>query len=48
LRQIGRGTDQEDKKENDGFILVKGKRKHMKKRVEFNVSETKGEEALKE
>jgi hypothetical protein len=31
LRQIGRGTDQEENKENDGFILVKGKRKHMKK-----------------
>jgi hypothetical protein len=48
LRQVGRGTDQGDTKENDGFILVKGKRKHMKKRVEFNVSETKGEEAPKQ
>ena len=48
LRQIGQGTDQKEDKENDGFILVKGKRKHTNKRVEFKVSKTKGAEAPKE
>jgi hypothetical protein len=48
LRQVGRGTDQQENKENDGFILVNGKKKHKRKQVEFNVSESGGEKALKE
>jgi hypothetical protein len=46
LQQSGRRTDEQENKENDGFILVRGKNKHKKKRVEFNVSETNGEEAM--
>ena len=46
LQQSGRRTDEQENKENDGFILVRGKNKHKKKRVEFHVSETNGEEAM--